>query len=293
MTEIRYGYRQEAAIVKTDDLQCQQSHEMTCASVANDLALSDMRNREDSSLTEVLDLRFRDWPLSAVADSLVSDARNGIRQLVYFVNAHCVNVAARNESYRALLHSAPYLYADGAGMAIAARIFGVSLENNVNGTDLFPVLCKSAAKNDVPIALMGSSPGIAEACANNMKSMCPGLRVVWIGHGYSSDEEEMNYIDDINRSGARILLVAKGVPMQELWIESNASKITVPVIMGVGALFDFYSGAMPRSPLIFRKLRMEWFFRFLMEPRRLFRRYIIGNPEFLLRTIKMRLSRIL
>lgn len=250
-----------------------------------------MRDQKDASYTEVMGLRFRDQPLDEVADSLVSDARNGVRREVLFVNAHCVNVAARNESYHSILHNAPFVYADGAGIALAARIWGVVLENNVNGSDLFPILCEKAARNDVPIALLGALPGVADACAENMKKLYPGLRVVWTMHGYVSDKDETSFIKDIGRSGARILLVAKGVPMQELWIKKNSSNIDIPVIMGVGALFDFYSGTMLRSPLFIRRLRMEWFFRFLLEPRRLFRRYIIGNPEFLLRVLRMRFSR--
>ena len=246
-----------------------------------------------SYYTEVIGLRFCDQSLDMVADSLVSDAHNGIRREVFFVNAHCVNVAARDKSYRALLQNAPFLYADGVGIAIAARIWGTRLENNVNGSDLFPILCEKAARNNVPIALLGAMPGIAEACAENMKNKYPGLRVVWTRHGYFSDGDETKFIKDIGASGARILLVAKGVPFQEMWIKENSSAIDVPVIIGVGALFDFYSGAVPRSPVFIRKLKMEWFFRFLLEPRRLFRRYIIGNPEFLLRVIIMRFGRML
>lgn len=258
----------------------------------NSAKLEKMLNQKDASYTDVIGLRFCDQPLDKVADSLISDARNGVRQKVFFVNAHCVNVAARDESYRTLLRNAPFLYADGAGIAMAARIWGTKLENNVNGSDLFPILCEKAARDNVPIALLGAMPGIADACAENMKRMCPGLRVVWTRHGYYSSEDETNFIQDIGGSGARILLVAKGVPVQELWINKHAQSIDIPVIIGVGALFDFYSGAMPRSPLLIRKLRMEWFFRFLVEPRRLFRRYIIGNPEFLVRVIILRLCRM-
>ena len=94
----------------------------------------------------------------------------------------------------------------------------------------------------------------------------------------------------IHCSRAKILIVAKGVLLQELWIDENASKLDVPVLLGVGALFDFFSGSVRRAPLIWRKLGMEWFFRLIMEPRRLFRRYIVGNPEFLLRVIKIRIT---
>ena len=78
--------------------------------------------------------------------------------------------------------------------------------------------------------------------------------------------------------------------LQELWIARNADKLQVPVLIGVGALFDFYSGNMPRAPLLLRKLGLEWVFRFLMEPRRMFARYILGNPVFILRALWRRLT---
>lgn len=246
--------------------------------------------QEQRSLTEVIGYQFKDQSLEDVAASLVDDARNGIQRQVFFVNAHCINVAARNEAYDSVLRSAPWLYADGAGMAVASRIWGQPLKHNVNGTDLFPILCKNAARHDVPIALLGACPGVAEACARRLHEACPNLRVVSSHHGYLSPEEEQRMLEEIHDSGARILLVAKGVPKQELWMRQNAGKINVPVLIGVGALFDFYSGSLPRAPLLMRRLRLEWLFRLLMEPRRLFRRYVIGNPEFLFRVLKARFS---
>ncbi len=242
--------------------------------------------------TKVFGLRFRDAPLDEVADSLIDDAIANVKRKVYFVNAHCINVANRDKAYSAILREAPFLYADGLGMALAARIMGTRLENNVNGTDLFPLLCERAARTGLPVAFFGAAPGNALSCAERMVHAYPGLNIVWGHHGYVSLNEQPEIIDEINSSGARILLVAKGVPSQELWIDENASKLDVPVLMGVGALFDFYSGSVKRAPLLWRKLRIEWAFRLLMEPRRLFKRYVLGNPAFLLRTIKARLTGI-
>ncbi len=235
-------------------------------------------------------MRFQDFPLKKVADSLLSDAMTGNKRQVYFINAHCFNVSASDARYAAILQAAPHLYADGAGMAIAAKICGTVLENNVNGTDLFPVLCEKAAQQKIPIALLGAKPGIAAACASNMSARYSGLQVVWTHHGYTTAEEDLQLIDQLNKSGAKVLFVAKGVPMQEYWIDEYADRIEAPLILGVGALFDFYSGAIRRSPVWLRKLKLEWFFRLLMEPKRMFRRYVIGNPEFLMRAMWMRVS---
>ena len=192
-------------------------------------------------------MRFKDDELHHVATSLVRDAVANNRRLVYFVNAHCVNVAARDTQYSTLLQNAPELYADGVGMAIAARLWGVRLDNNVNGTDLFPLLCEQTARDGVPMGFFGAAPGVAEVCRECVLSKYPGLRVVFAHHGFVSDDEQDELIRSINDSGAKILLVARGVPMQELWIDRYKDNLDVLVLLGVGALFDFYSGCVQRA----------------------------------------------
>lgn len=254
-------------------------------------ASSSVRGRESPPArpTEVMGLRFCDFPLNRIADDIVDDAISGRRREVFFVNAHCVNVAVDDDHYRAILKTSPLLYADGAGMALAGRILGRPLHHNVNGTDLLPVLCNRAAQRGVALALLGSKPGIAAACAKALEQAHPGLKVALLQHGYLGEQEELDFVSDLNASDAKILLVAKGVPMQEVWIRRFSEQIDTPVLMGVGALFDFYSGTVRRAPKWMRRARLEWIFRLIQEPRRLFKRYVIGNPLFVARILKMRL----
>jgi N-acetylglucosaminyldiphosphoundecaprenol N-acetyl-beta-D-mannosaminyltransferase len=241
------------------------------------------------STKNILGMRFRDEELQYAARSIVSNASDNIRRFVYFVNAHCVNVAAREVKYKQLLQNTPELYADGIGMAIAARLWGLRLDHNVNGTDLFPLICEYAAKQGVPLAFFGSEPGVADACKEKMTSQYPGLRVVYTRNGFVTEDEQDALLQSINESGAKILLVARGVPLQELWIDRNKDRLDAPVLMGVGALFDFYSGKVQRAPSFLRKIGMEWLYRLYLEPTRLFRRYVIGNPEFLVRALILRI----
>ncbi len=238
----------------------------------------------------IMGMRYWDVELDTAAQFLINAAAEHRRIQVYFVNAHCVNVAARDPSYAEILKRAPFLFADGAGMALAARLNGVTLANNVNGTDLFPKLCAASAAAGVPVAFLGARPGVARQCATIMEREYPGLRVVWAEDGYLSHETEQLKLAELNSSGAELLFVAKGVPMQEHWIAANAAHLATPVILGVGALFDFYSGNLPRASPLVRKLRMEWVYRLVQEPRRLFRRYVLGNPEFIARALLWRLS---
>lgn len=241
-------------------------------------------------VTSVLGLRFWDAGLPEAAALMVRAAQQDRRLEVFFVNAHCCNVAARCSEYAALLARMPFLFADGAGMALAARIEGRRLHNNVNGTDLFPLLCAEAAARRVPIALLGAAPGVARRCAERIEQLFPGLSVCWADHGYHSVGEERARIERLNASPAQLLFVAKGVPDQELWIAHNRARLAVPVVLGVGALFDFYSGSIPRAPRLVRRLRGEWLYRLWREPRRLAGRYLLGNPAFIARTVWRRAS---
>ncbi|HXW09182.1 MAG TPA: WecB/TagA/CpsF family glycosyltransferase, partial [Steroidobacteraceae bacterium] len=237
---------------------------------------------------EFMGLRFWDVPLPRAARFVVDRAAQGERTQVFFVNAHCINQAASHPGYADLLADAPFLFADGVGMAIAARLFGTRLEHNVNGTDLFPLICEAAAAAAVPVAFLGARPGVARTCADRMQAKYPSLQVVWTDHGYLEPEQEQRRLDDLNASGARILFVAKGVPAQECWIADQRDRLAAPVVLGVGALFDFYSGNVRRAPNMVRDLRSEWLYRLLLEPRRLSRRYLLGNPTFLARTLLWR-----
>ena len=240
------------------------------------------------AVRDFIGLRFWDVALPEAARFVVRRAVQGTPTKVFFVNAHCINEAARNPGYASLLADAPFVFADGVGMAIAARFSGTRLAHNVNGTDLFPLICEAAAAASVPIALLGARPGVARACADRMQRAYPGLQVAWTDHGYLDPEQEQVRLADLNASGARILFVAKGVPAQECWIAEHADRLAAPVILGVGALFDFYSGNVKRAPRLVRDLRSEWLYRLLLEPRRLSRRYLLGNPTFIARTLLWR-----
>lgn len=212
-------------------------------------------------------------------------ARNE-RCCVFFANAHGINVSARDPAYHSiLLREDAMVFGDGAGVRIAARIEGQPLQDNVNGTDLFPVLCQTAADTDLSLFFLGSRPGIPDEVRRRMTAQYPGLRIAGVHHGYFDDEDVDALIDTINESGAHILLVGLGVPYQELWIARYRERVNTPVMMGVGGLFDYYSGRIPRAPKILRMLWLEWLWRLAMEPRRMWKRYLVGNFTFMVRIL--------
>ena len=216
-------------------------------------------------------------------DWVVAKAGGDGKTVLAFVNPDCLNIAWKNEDYRSMLRGADRVLPDGIGIHLGCRMLGLALRANVNGTDMFPLLCQAMASAGMSIYLLGARPGVARAAADNMVKHYPQLQVAGTRDGYFTPAQEAAVVDAINRSGARVLLVAFGVPRQELWLRRWRDRLDPPVCMGVGGLFDFYSGRIPRAPVWMREMGLEWVYRLMQEPGRMWRRYVIGNPLFLLR----------
>lgn len=214
---------------------------------------------------------------------IVDRAEKRLPTTVAFVNAHCLNEAYDSPEYRAALTRADAVFADGIGVRLAGRHTRQPVRDNVNGTDMFPRLAALAEEKGLSIFLLGARPGVAEAVADGLRERHPRLRIAGTRDGYFAADEEDAVIAEINESGADILLVAMGVPTQELWLDRHRASLRVPVCMAVGGLFDFYSGNIPRAPRWLRACGGEWCWRLAQEPGRLWRRYLIGNPRFLYR----------
>jgi N-acetylglucosaminyldiphosphoundecaprenol N-acetyl-beta-D-mannosaminyltransferase len=234
-----------------------------------------------------------DLPIDNVA---MSDAVASIRTRldhpgfcrVSFINADCVNLAYRDAEYRQVLATADLSFADGTGMRWAGRCLGRAIVDNVNGTDLFPILLQAMAGRS--LFLLGARPGVAQAVADWIHREFPQVVVAGTRDGYFAEAEEREVVQSIARSGAELLMVAMGAPRQEKWIARHAGQLGVKVAIGVGGLFGFYSGRIPRAPLWFRRMGIEWCWRWYQEPRRLCRRYLIGNPLFLARLLLVRMG---
>lgn len=202
---------------------------------------------------------------------------------ISFVNADCINIAAHDCSYFETLKQSDWVFIDGIGMRLAGKMLKQPVRDNVNGTDLFPLLCASLEASGKRLFLLGAKPGVVDDVANWVRTHYPRLQIAGTHHGYFSAEEESEIIAQIKESQTDVLLTAMGVPLQEKWLAHHMTETGVTVAMGVGGLFDFYSGRIPRAPLWMRKAGLEWFFRFMQEPGRLWRRYFIGNGMFLCR----------
>jgi exopolysaccharide biosynthesis WecB/TagA/CpsF family protein len=196
-----------------------------------------------------------------------------------FINAHCLNIAYKDIEYRKVLQKCSAVFADGIGARIGAGMLNYRVEENVNGTDMFPLL----AQRPYRIYLLGGSPEVARKALENARAIKGRAEFVGSADGFFKDKSEAELFAELDTLKPDIILVAMGVPKQEMWISDHLEDLPPCVAIGVGGLLDFVSGRIPRAPLWMRKFNIEWCFRLYQEPCRLFKRYIIGNPLFIMR----------
>jgi beta-1,4-glucosyltransferase len=169
---------------------------------------------------------------------------------------------------------------DGIGMDIASLLqHGKRYKDNLNGTDFMPLLLKTFTQSH-KIFLLGGKPGVAEKAGDSIEQQT-GQRVVGCADGYSCSTDPAALCARINESGADIVLVAMGNPIQEEWIRQHMGTLNARLFVSVGALFDFLSGGVQRAPKWVQKIRFEWLYRLTREPRRLAQRYTLDLARFL------------
>lgn len=207
---------------------------------------------------------------------------------VFFLNADCLYKAQKDKEYRSILNEADLLLPDGIGLQLATRIFGGRMKENCNGTDLSPKIFEKAQLLGKTVFLLGGKEGISGKAADNARKSFPGLKIAGDASGYFSDVESI--VKRINDSGADILFVALGVPLQEKWIVNNRDRLKPKICFGVGAFLDYLSGTIPRAPAWMRKLHLEWFWRIFIDPKRMFKRYVIDGFCFVAFAIYRRVA---
>lgn len=242
------------------------------------------------SRIELCGLPVDNVTMAEAVDALEERLWSRRRTQVFFLNADCVNISDRDQSYREVVRRGDLVFADGSGMRLAGKLLGRPVVDNVNGTDLFPRLCERLAKTGHRVFLLGARPGVAESVRERMTHDHPGLEVCGVHHGYFPKDRSHQVIQRIRDSRADVVLVAFGAPLQEKWIAEHIDATGATVVLGVGGLFDFASGRMPRAPMWMRRMGLEWVYRFWREPRRMWRRYWVGNFVFVARVLRRALS---
>lgn len=221
--------------------------------------------------------------------------RAGGHALVLNANVHCLNLTYTDPKLRSFLNEAEVVFCDGAGVMLAARLLGRRIPERITYADWAWRLASYAAAEGFTLYFLGAHPGVAEKAAEKLKGRYPDLRVSGIQHGYfdrsAGGPENEAVIEKINAAAPDILLVGFGMPVQERWLMENWDRIDARVALTGGAVFDYISGELRRGPSILTENGFEWLARLLVEPRRLWRRYVVGNPVFLWRVIRQLIDR--
>jgi N-acetylglucosaminyldiphosphoundecaprenol N-acetyl-beta-D-mannosaminyltransferase len=205
---------------------------------------------------------------------------------IFFVNAHTLNVATDEPDFRDVLNSADLVLNDGTGVRWAARQRGIELRDNLNGTDLIPEFLQATAGGGYRVFLLGADPESIEKAAAVARQRFAGWTLAGYHHGYVHNGQTDDVIHRINASGADLLLVGMGNPIQERWIQSHREQLRVSLAVGVGGLFDHWIDKPRRAPLWVRRAGCEWMHKLMLQPHK-WRRYLIGNPKFIYRMTRL------
>jgi N-acetylglucosaminyldiphosphoundecaprenol N-acetyl-beta-D-mannosaminyltransferase len=215
-------------------------------------------------------------------DAMVASGQKGYLSAAA---VHLVMVAQEHEQTRRAVQSADLIVPDGQPLVWALRSLGHEQASRVYGPDLMAKYCERSARTGTKMYLYGGrNQGALVELALRLRRRFPGLKIVG---GYSppfrplSDDEREWVVKDVARTGADVVWVGTGQPKQEIWMHEMREQLDAPMLIGVGAAFDFHAGLVPQAPPFMQDVGLEWMFRLAQEPRRLWRRYLRYNPRFI------------
>jgi len=210
------------------------------------------------------------------------------------VNVAILMMMRTDEYLKNFVENSALIVADGLPLIWLSKLLGTPLPERVAGIELMQSLVKSAAKAGESVYFFGAKPTTVSKVADRFEQENPDLILAGVDGGYYSKEEEADRVKKIRESGAGLLVVAMGVPRQEKFLGDNWDKLGVKLAIPVGGSFDVIAEEKKRAPMWMQKTGMEWFYRMCQEPRRLFKRYLVTNTQFvwfgLLSVIKTRFN---
>jgi N-acetylglucosaminyldiphosphoundecaprenol N-acetyl-beta-D-mannosaminyltransferase len=199
----------------------------------------------------------------------------------FYANAYAVTLAEADPTFSAVMGKADGIFCDGFGVYIASRLIGQPLPQRFTPPDWLNQLGETCRDNGASMFFLGGKDGVAALAANKLEASVPGLEVnAHHGHFEKDELTSLRVIDVVNRPNASVLLVGFGMPLQEIWITRYRAQLKPLIVFSVGALFDYAAGNVARGPAWLTQHGFEWLSRLLIEPRRLWRRYLFGLPQF-------------
>lgn len=196
------------------------------------------------------------------------------------INAAKVVAFQDDEALRHAIDEAHLVTVDGQAVVWAAHLLGRPLPERVAGIDLMQALLDHAARRDYSVYFLGAEPEIVRACVEKAQVLYPSLRVAGCRDGYFAPEEEADVVAAVRDARPDILFLGFGTPAKEYFMHRHYRALGVPFVMGVGGSFDVFAGRVSRAPRWMQRAGLEWMFRLAQEPRRMWKRYLVGNTRF-------------
>jgi len=218
------------------------------------------------------------------ANSLIDNAKSSH---IVTINPEIIEYANKNERFAKIINEAELVIPDGIGIKMGLKLNGIDTKR-ITGIGFAWQLIQIAAKNNIPIALVGAKPSVIEKVQINLKKEFPELNIVYAHDGYFGDNSELH--DDLKKTAPKILFVAMGAPKQEEFIYELKSILPSTVMIGIGGSFDVWSGEVQRAPEIWQNLGLEWLYRTIKQPER-FKRIFPTLPIFVYNVIKEKLTK--
>jgi N-acetylglucosaminyldiphosphoundecaprenol N-acetyl-beta-D-mannosaminyltransferase len=229
--------------------------------------------------------------LAQTVDRIGELLRSGGRHQHVCLNAAKIVALRDDPTLAAIVRDCSLISADGQSIVWAARMLGVEVPERVTGIDLMDALLARAADQGWSVYFLGATDDVLEATLVSELERHPGLIIAGARNGYWGPDDEADVVAGVAASGADILLVAMPTPRKERFLAQHLDDLGVGFAMGVGGSFDVVAGVTKRAPLWMQKAGLEWAFRLLQEPRRMLRRYLVGNTRFIALTVKELLRR--
>lgn len=256
---------------------------------------SPIRVRQSSEeIANILGVSINNFPLDSLLIKIQLIIKSTQKCNISNVNIHAINLAFTTTWFRDYLNRSELVFCDGFGVIMGARLTGQKLEYRFTPPDWIGRLCELSTNEGISLYFLGARPGVAEKAAARLREAHPGCNIIGTYHGYFNkspgNPENEAVVQEINRLKPNILIVGFGMPMQEKWIQDNFGRLEVNVFLPVGAALDYVAGEVRRGPRWMTDHGLEWLARLIIEPRRLWKRYLIGIPLFFWRILKQRLG---
>jgi len=232
--------------------------------------------------TKILGVLFNNISPEEACDTAISFLERGTPAVIFTPNPEMVMLARKDAGFKHILNSADLVIPDGIGIVYASRFTDGPITQRVPGIDLLTDIFDNIRNSGRSIYLLGAAPGVTDTAAEKLTASFPGLKIAGNYHGYFKDEDDAGIISKINDAQPDILLVGLGFPRQERWIYKHKDIINTKIMIGVGGSFDVFSGKVTRAPKIFQKMGLEWLFRLIRQPSRIWRQRVLVKFAFII-----------